>query len=80
MGMPAPCLCPQCGHWFDVDRDGGFDDIYDDSIIICEDCYKYQQKDYKESIEQAEIVAQKTWNKIQKIKGKMIIKVLGKAN
>ena len=80
MGMPAPCLCPHCEKLFDVDLDGGFDDIYNDTNIICEDCNKYQQKDYKESIEQAEIVGKKSWDKIQKIKGKMIIKVLRKAN
>ncbi len=48
MGMPAPCLCPHCEKLFDVDLDGGFDDIYNDTNIICEDCYKYQQKDYNE--------------------------------
>lgn len=38
--MSAPCLCPYCKKWFDVDLDGGFDDKYNNEHIICKKCYE----------------------------------------
>jgi len=51
MEMSAPCLCPYCNKWFDVNKDGGFDDMNDDSIIICQKCYKKQQNYIKKRLE-----------------------------